>query len=59
MDIVRFTTSRGCIDVTSDDLAAQTSHLTDLELIAYAVNYFTKCYGAVTIDVQSVQIIAR
>lgn len=59
MDIVRFNTSVGCIDVTSNDLDAQTCYMTDLELIAYAVNYFTKCYGAVTINVESVEIIAR
>ena len=59
MDIVRFNTSLGPIDVTSRDLAAQTCHLTDLQLIAYAVNYFNECYGAVTIEVSSVEIIAR
>lgn len=59
MDIVRFNTSLGPVDVTSRDLAAQTCYMSDLELIAYAVNYFNKCYGTVTIELSSVEIIAR
>ena len=57
MDIVRFTTTEGHIDVTSRDLAAPTGHLTDVQLIAYALNYFTEVYSIQ--DVQSIEIIAR
>lgn len=57
MTIVRFTTTEGHIDVTSNHLAAQTDHMTDLELITYALNYFTHVYTIT--DVQSVEIIAR
>lgn len=57
MDIVRFTTAEGHIDVTSRHLAAQTCHMTDTELIVYAVNYFSKCYSIT--DVTCVEIIAR
>lgn len=57
MTVVRFTTTEGHIDVTSNQLAAQLDHMTDLELITYAVNYFSKVYSIT--DVQSVEIIAR
>ena len=57
MDIVRFTTPEGHIDVTSRQLAGQTSHLTDIQLIAYALQYFGTVYSIT--DVQSVEIIAR
>lgn len=57
MDIVRFTTPEGHIDVTSNHLAAQTCYMTDLELITYAADYFKKVYNIT--DVQSVEIIAR
>lgn len=58
MDIVRFTTHEGHIDVTSRDLAAPTANMTDLELIAYAVEFFKFVYITIT-DVQSIEIIAR
>lgn len=58
MDIVRFTTNEGHIDVTSRDLSAPTANMTDLELIAYAVDFFKFVYVTST-DVQSVEIIAR
>lgn len=57
MSIVRFTTPDGHIDVTSNQLAAQTDYMTDIELIAYAVNYFSKVYTVK--DIISVEIIAR
>jgi len=57
MDIVRFTTPEGHIDVTSRDLAAQTCHMTDVQLIAYALNYFTAVFNIQ--NVESIEIIAR
>jgi hypothetical protein len=57
MDIVRFTTSEGHIDVTSRQLAGQTSCLTDIQLITYALQYFGAVYNIT--NVQSVEIIAR